>query len=169
MTMRFTGFVHRFGDDINTDYIISSKRKRDTIDVEVLKRYIMEDIRPGFFDDIESGNIIVAGESFGCGSAMEQAAQVIRAADVHVVVASSFSRMFYRNAINNGIYLVECDTSGIDEGDRLSIEFSPAETTVRRDVDGLSRTAPPIPDALKGILEMGGLIPFFRKFGRFHA
>jgi 3-isopropylmalate/(R)-2-methylmalate dehydratase small subunit len=165
--MRFTGKVHRFGDDINTDYIISSKRKRDTIDVEILRQYIMEDIRPGFYNELAPGNVIVAGANFGCGSAMEQAAQVIKAAKIPAVVAKSFARVFYRNAINNGVYLVECETDAIKEGDELTLDFAPERTTVSRDRDGLFLTAPPIPTALKAILEAGGLIPFFRQHGRF--
>lgn len=165
--MRFTGKVHRFGDDINTDYIISSKRKRDTIDVEILKQYIMEDIRPGFYKELAPGNVIVAGANFGCGSAMEQAAQVIKAAKIPAVVAKSFARVFYRNAINNGVCLVECETDAIEEGDELTLDFGPDRTTVSRDRDGLMLTAAPTPTALKGILEAGGLIPFFRQHGRF--
>jgi 3-isopropylmalate/(R)-2-methylmalate dehydratase small subunit len=167
MMMQFAGTAHRFGDDINTDYIISSKRKRDTIDVEILKQYIMEDIRPGFFKEIAGGDFIVAGENFGCGSAMEQAAQVIRAANIPAVIAKSFARVFYRNAINNGVYLVECDTDKIEEGDRLTLQFESEKTTLARARDGLVLTAPATPTALRGILDAGGLIPFFRQHGRF--
>lgn len=165
--MKFTGKVHRFGADINTDYIISSKRKRDTIDVEILKQYIMEDLRPGFYKEITPGNIIVAGGNFGCGSAMEQAAQVIRAANIPVIVARSFARVFYRNAIHNGIYLVECETDGIEEGDELTLDFGRDRTTVTRGRDSFVLSAPATPPALSAILEAGGLIPFFRQHGRF--
>ena len=96
--IQFEGAAFCFGDDINTDYIIASRRKRDTLDVNILKQYIMEDIRPGFFHELSGSAILVAGENFGCGSAMEVAAQVVRGNNIPVILAKSFARSYYRNA-----------------------------------------------------------------------
>lgn len=123
MEYTFIGKAFKFGDNINTDYLISSRRKRDTLDLNILKHYIMEDIRPGFYNELGENNIIVAGENFGCGSAMEVAAQVVKANNVGVVIAKSFSRSYFRNCINNGIVVVEMDTDSILEGDILSIQL----------------------------------------------
>ena len=161
--MNIEGRARRFGDDVNTDYIISSRRKRETIDESQLARWVMEGIDPAFAGSIGSEDIIVGGRNFGCGSAMEVAATVIRAAGIRAVVARSFSRSFYRNAINNGLLVVACDTSGVGEGDRLRI--APDGRAVR--VENATLDAAPLPAIMREILSAGGLVGYLRANGRF--
>ncbi len=152
------GRAQKFGDDINTDYIIASKRKRDTVDPKRLARFLMEDIRPGFGEEVKPGDILVAGENFGCGSAMEIAPLVILGAGVNTVVAKSFARNFYRNAINLGLLLVACNADSIESGDRIEID---TQTGVIRNLTrNLEITSEPLPGLMKEIVEAGGVISF---------
>ena len=122
--MAIKGRVFRFGDNINTDWIISGRYKFSITDMKKLSKYLFEDIRPGFYEELISKNsIIVAGENFGMGSSREQAPWVIKEAGILCVVAKSFARIFYRNAFNIGLSLVEADTSNICEKDNISIDF----------------------------------------------
>lgn len=161
--MRFEGTAFCFGDDINTDYIISSRRKRDTLDVEILKQYIMEDIRPGFFHELRGTTILAAGENFGCGSAMEVAAQVVRANQIPVILAKSFARSYYRNAINNGILIVEMDTSSIRERDQLRVTMDESGLLVENLTNGTAVRRPGLRRELADIILSGGLIEFVRQ------
>lgn len=156
--MTLDGRARLFGDDVNTDYIISSARKRATIDPRELARYLFESTAPGFAASVEPGDILVAGRNFGCGSAMEVAATVILGAGIRAVVAKSFARSFYRNAINNGLLVVECDTSAIAEGDRLSIHSDTDRTWIDNVTRGERLPGSPLPPIMLDILEHGGLV-----------
>ena len=105
-----------FGNNINTDYIIAGKYKFKSTDMNDLATHLMEDIRPGFIEEIEKGDFIVAGHNFGMGSSREQAPLVIKAAGISAVIAKSFARIFYRNCINVGLPVIECDTDSHRRG-----------------------------------------------------
>ena len=164
--MRIEGRARVFGDGINTDYIISSARKRVTLDPDELKRWLFETVDPGFAASIQEDDILVAGEAFGSGSAMEVAVTAVRAAGIRAVVAKSFSRTYFRNAINNGLLPVECATSGVSEGDLLRIEVDHARALVVNTTTGLRYEAPPFADFVYGVLEAGGLVDYLRDRGR---
>ncbi len=164
--IRLEGRARRFGDNVNTDYIITSARKRDTIDEQVLKQWLLETLDPAFAASVREEDMIVAGENFGCGSAMEVAVTVILAAGIKAVIAQSFSRTFYRNAINNGLIPVQCDTNRFEEGDRLSVQLDGAELSVANYTKELTLSGPPIAGVMLDILEHGGLVRFIREHRR---
>ena len=161
MHIRLEGRARLLGDDVNTDYIITSARKRETIDNDILKQYLLETIDPGFAASVLPGDILVAGRNFGCGSAMEVGVTVPYAAGIRAILARSFARTYYRNAINNGLIPVECDTGSIREGDRLVVDLA-TELTVHNETQGTTIGAHPLPMHMLRILDAGGLVPYFR-------
>jgi 3-isopropylmalate/(R)-2-methylmalate dehydratase small subunit len=163
---RLRGRARVFGDDVNTDYIISSTRKRDSLDPLVLRQYMFEAVDPGFAASIAPGDLLVAGRNFGCGSAMEVAVTVVLGAGIPAVLAHSFSRTYYRNAINNGLLPLICDTSRIREGDILSIEGGP-DMAVRNETRGETLMPESLPPIMLDILAAGGLVPYMREHRRF--
>lgn len=160
------GRARLFGDDINTDYIISSRRKRDSLDPEVLRQYLFESIDPAFAGTVRPGDVLVAGLNFGCGSAMEVAATVVVGAGIRAVLAKSFSRTYYRNAINNGLLPVICDTSDIAEGDRLTVTLG-SGFQVRNETSGAELSAEPLSPIVRTIVMAGGLVACFQEYGGF--
>jgi len=169
MRIHLEGRARLVGDDINTDYIIASSRKKESLDPDVLKVYLLEAVDPAFAGSVQPGDLIVAGKNFGCGSAMEIAVTVLLAAGIKAVLARSFARTFYRNAVNNGLIPVECDTAGVQEGDRLSIVLQDGsvlidDVTRRNSIEGQ-----PLPEIMLDILSVGGLVPYFRLHHNFHA
>jgi len=127
----------------------------------------VQDIDPGFAARVKPGDFIVAGENFGCGSAMEIATLVVKSAGISVVLARSFSRTFYRNGINGGILLIECDTSRIKEGDTLGVEMDSAGITVTNHSTGERKVVPALPEAMRCIVCSGGLVEYMRQHGDF--
>jgi 3-isopropylmalate/(R)-2-methylmalate dehydratase small subunit len=161
------GRARVFGDDVNTDYIISSKRKRETIDETKLRAFLFEGIDPTFAASVQPGDVIVGGRNFGCGSAMEVAVTVIQSAGIRAVLARSFARSFYRNAMNNGLVAVECDTTPIVEGDGLVVTLEEADVRVGVPARGIDLRAAPIPGLMRRMLASGGLVAFLRDGGEF--
>ncbi len=161
--MLYSGHARVLQDDINTDYIISSRRKRDTLDEHILCKYFMEDLDPNFAATVQKNDILVAGYNFGCGSAMEIAALVIKALGVSVVVARSFARSFYRNGINNGLLLVQCDTTSIEAGDLLQVSLNEDGITLHCHQKDILLHAPALAPIQTAILQAGGLVPYVKQ------
>ncbi|NHM28300.1 3-isopropylmalate dehydratase small subunit [Desulfofundulus sp. TPOSR] len=164
--MLLQGKAHKFGDDVNTDYIISGKYKFKTLDMRELAKHVMEDLDPDFYQKINAGDFIVAGRNFGCGSSREQAPLAIKYAGISAVLAKSFARIFFRNAINTGLPVVECDTDRIEPGDELVVDLSTGVITNK--TKGLTIAAKPLPPVMIKILNDGGLVAHFRKYGGFN-
>ena len=154
-----TGRARIFGDDVNTDYIITSRRKRESIDPQFLRAYIFEEINPAFAASVEPSDLIVAGRNFGCGSALEVAVTARVGAGIRAVLARSFSRTYYRNAVNNGLLPVVCDTRAIHEGDRLEV----ADGVVRNHSTGESVATESLPPVMLEIIQAGGLVGYMRR------
>jgi 3-isopropylmalate/(R)-2-methylmalate dehydratase small subunit len=155
--MRFEGTAHRYGRDVDTDVIIPA-RYLNTSDPTELAKHCMEDIDAGFVGKVRQGDIIVADENFGCGSSREHAPIAIKTSGVDVVIATSFARIFYRNAINTGLPIMESPEAarGINDGDRVAVD---ADTgTITNLTTGEVYTAQPFPPFVKAIIERGGLI-----------
>jgi 3-isopropylmalate/(R)-2-methylmalate dehydratase small subunit len=156
------GRARVLGDDVNTDYIISSRRKRETIDAKLLRRYLLEDLDTTFAPSVRDGDIIVAGRNFGCGSAMEVAVTVLLSAGICALVAQSFSRTYLRNALNNGLLALCADTRGIVEGETIELARGEQGTIELRTLTGLVLECEPLPPFMQAMLEAGGLVPYLR-------
>lgn len=164
--MIYNGKAHKFGDDVNTDYIISGKYKFKTLDMKELAKHVMEDLDPEFYSKVEQGDFIVAGSNFGCGSSREQAPLAIKHANISAVLAKSFARIFYRNCINTGLPVVECNTDLIGSGDEIEVDL--AKGVIKNLTSGAEIPVKPLPAVMIKILNDGGLAPHFRKHGGFN-
>ncbi|MEM2839290.1 MAG: 3-isopropylmalate dehydratase small subunit [Thermoplasmata archaeon] len=164
--MKLRGRAHKFGDSINTDYIISGKYKFKTLDMNELAKHIMEDLDPSFYSKIKPGDFIVAGKNFGLGSSREQAPLVIKHAGISAVIAKSAARIFFRNAINTGLPLIICpDADKIDAGDELEVD--PQAGIVRDITKNIELKAEALPPVMIRILQDGGLAEHIIKHGGF--
>ena len=155
----------KVNDNINTDYVISGRYKFKIQDPRELARHIFEDIDPGFAARIKEGDILIAGDNFGCGSSREQAPQALKMAGFSAVVAKNFARIFYRNAFNIGLLVVECNTDFIDDGDELVIDAVSGK--IQNNSKGLLLDIKPVPPVMKKLLEDGGVVEHFKKHGGF--
>ena len=153
--------VWKFGDDIDTDAIIPGKYL--TINTpDELAKHAFEGVRPEFARGVKEGDIIVAGFNFGCGSSREHAPLALKGAKVKCIIAKSFARIFFRNAINIGLPLLESqETDRIEEGDRIEVDF--ASGIITNTEKDQTYDATPLPDFVRGIVEAGGLIEFAKK------
>jgi len=158
------GKAHRFGDDVNTDYIISGRHKFKTLDMDELACHVMEDLDPHFTKRLKKGDFMVAGKNFGCGSSREQAPLALKHAGVAAVLASSFARIYFRNSINNGLPALVCDTSGIEDGDSLEVDL--ASGKIKNLTRGTEIDSHPLPRVMLDILSEGGLVEYMKKHGR---
>ena len=156
------GKAHRFGDDVNTDEIIPARYLNVTDEAE-LAAHCMEDADPEFASRAAPGHIIVAGKNFGCGSSREHAPLAIRAFGIGCVLAESFARIFFRNAINIGLPIVECAPAAREAEDGDEVEVDVASGQVVNHTKGTTYDFPPYPEELQRIISAGGLIPFVRE------
>jgi len=159
--MKFTGTAHRYGRDIDTDVIIPA-RYLNTSDPVELGKHCLEDLDAGFVEKVQPGDILVADENFGCGSSREHAPISIKAAGVSVIIAKSFARIFYRNAINTGLPIMEAPEAvdAIKDGNVVTVD---ADTgTIVNETTGETFSAQPFPPFVKDIIEKGGLVASVR-------
>ena len=151
--------VWKFHNDVDTDQIIASQYLL-LPDIEAMKQYTFESLDPDFSKKAQPGDLIVAGENFGCGSSREQAPEIIKALGIKCVIAKSFARIFFRNSINNGLLLIENDKlhDDVKEGDSVTV-------TVNEDIDYNGNKYPiaSLPDNLVKIIDAGGLVKAMRK------
>lgn len=163
----FRGRIWKFGDDINTDEILPA-RYLNLMDLLQLARHVMEDADPSFASKISKGDIIVAGKNFGCGSSREHAPAAIKAAGISCVIAKSFARIFFRNAFNTGLPILESDEAAVDlsQGDIASVYLY--DGIIRNETSGRIFQVNPVPEFMQQLLREGGLVPYLRKKVRRH-
>lgn len=160
METRLTGRVWKYGDDVNTDVIFPGKYTYTIQDRKEMAEHALEDLDPRFAAEVRAGDIIVAGRNFGCGSSREQAVICLKEAGIAAIVAKSFARIYFRNCVNEGLPIAQCDAhETIETGDELHIDF--AEGRVQ--TQGASYAFPPLPREVMEILDAGGLIPYVRR------
>jgi len=148
-------------DDINTDYIISGRYKFKIQEPKELAKHIFKDLEPGFHERIKKGDFLIAGENFGCGSSREQAPVALKASGLKAVIAKSYARIFYRNAFNVGLCLVECETRFIDDMDELELDME--HNAVKNLTRGINIDFKPIPRIMREFLEKGGVVEYFKE------
>jgi 3-isopropylmalate/(R)-2-methylmalate dehydratase small subunit len=160
--MKLKGTVWKYGDDVDTDGIIPA-RYLNVSEPEDLARHCMEDVDSGFARAVQAGDVIVAGENFGCGSSREHAPLAIKGSGVACVVAKSYARIFYRNAINIGLPILECPQAveETQKGDLLAADLGAGTVTNLR--TGRTYQVSPFPPFIMGIIEAGGLVPYTRE------
>jgi len=160
-------FAHRLKmqNDINTDYIISGRYKFKIQDEKELAKYIFADLEVDFYKKIKKNDFLVAGENFGCGSSREQAPVALKASGLKAVIAKSFARIFYRNAFNVGLCLLECETNYIDDMDEIELDLE--KNVVKNISKGVNIEIKPVPEIMRKFLDKGGVIEYFKEFGGF--
>lgn len=163
--MILKGKAWKFGDDISTDHIAPGRYFHLRTDLKALSEHLLEDADPDFAKNVKEGDIIVAGRNFGLGSSREHAPRIIKIKGISCVLAKSFARIFFRNAINIGLPLLEVDTKGIDTGDELEIDLSKGK--IKNITKNLDFDAHPIPDFMLNIIKDGGLVEHIKKYGGF--
>ncbi len=156
------GKVHKYGADVNTDVIIPA-RYLNLSEPDELAEHCMEDIDPEFLSRVESGDIMVATTNFGCGSSREHAPLAIKAAGISCIIAKSFARIFFRNAINIGLPLLECEEAvdKIEAGYLVEVDLSSGR--IKNLTNGTEFTAKPYPDFMAELIAAGGLIEHTKK------
>jgi 3-isopropylmalate/(R)-2-methylmalate dehydratase small subunit len=154
------GKVWKYGDNVNTDVIFPGKYTYSVLDPDEMAVHALEDLDPAFARKVQPGDVVVAGKNFGCGSSREQAASCLKHAGIQAVIAKSFARIFFRNAINQGLPVIQCGEAAdnIEAGEEISIDFSKG---VIQTASGVFAFVP-LPDFILQILDAGGLIAFIK-------
>jgi 3-isopropylmalate/(R)-2-methylmalate dehydratase small subunit len=163
MTLKGRAWV--FGDSISTDHIAPGRYFHLRTNLPELAKHVLEDANADFASRMQPGDFVVAGRNFGLGSSREHAPRIIKLAGVSAVLAQSFARIFFRNSINVGLPVLEIDTSGIDDGDELEVDLEAG--TVKNVTKGETLKFAPLPPVMVKILNDGGLVEHFRKYGDF--
>lgn len=160
--MKANGKVHKYGDNVDTDVIIPA-RYLNTPDAKELASHCMEDIDKEFVNKVNDGDIMVGGFNFGCGSSREHAPLAIKTAGISCVIAKTFARIFYRNAINIGLPILECEAASdaIEAGDQVEIDFNTGVIT--NVTKGETYSAEPFPEFIQDIISAGGLMASIKK------
>ena len=159
------GKAFKFKDNISTDHIAPGRLFHLRNNLEEFSKHVLEDADPNFASSVQKGDFIVAGNNFGLGSSREHAPQIIKIAGVGAVIAKSFARIFYRNAINIGLLAVECDTDKIDANDNLELDIKKG---ILKDITkNIELKITPLPDVMIKLLDDGGLVAHLNKNGDF--
>ncbi|MCS7121868.1 MAG: 3-isopropylmalate dehydratase small subunit [Archaeoglobaceae archaeon] len=156
------GRAWKFGDNVSTDHIIPGRYYHLRSNIQELAKHAMEEVDPNFTKKVKPGDFIVAGRNFGCGSSREHAAIVLKLNGISAVIAKSFARIFYRNAINIGLPLLIADTDDIYDGDEIEVDLGGEIKNLSK---GIKIKAKPLPDIMVKILQEGGLINYVKKYG----
>jgi 3-isopropylmalate/(R)-2-methylmalate dehydratase small subunit len=163
--MLMTGKAWKFGDDISTDLIAPGRLFHLRSNLPELAKHVLEDADPQFAQKMQSGDFVVGGNNFGCGSSREHAPTIIKLAGVSAVLAKSFARIFYRNSINVGLPALICDTDKIEQGDSLEVDLG--QGMVVNKTKNVTLCFAPLPPAMIKILNDGGLLAHIEKHGGF--
>ena len=159
------GKAFKFGDNVSTDLIIPGRYAHLRSDLPQLAKHVMEDADPTFVEKVKPGDFIIAGKNFGLGSSREHAPLVIKMVGVSAILAKSVARIFFRNAVNQGLPVLICDTDKIDAGDEMEVNL--ANGVVTDLTKGIQLSFSKIPQVMLDILKEGGLIPYISKYGDF--
>ena len=159
------GKAFKFGDNISTDLIVPGRLAGLRSNLPELAKHVLEDADPTFASRVKKGDFVVGGSNFGLGSSREHAPLVIKMAGVSAVLAKSVARIFFRNAINQGLPVLICDTDQIKDGDELEVDLEAG--TVKNVTHGQTLTFGKIPPVMLKILNEGGLLPYIKKYGDF--
>lgn len=153
------GKVFKYGENVDTDVIIPARHLNTSVPEELAK-HCMEDLDADFVNRVEQGDIIVAGKNFGCGSSREHAPIAIKASGIKCVIAPTFARIFYRNSLNTGLPILECEEAAenIDAGDEISVDFKTGK--ISNITKGETYQAEPFPDFIRGLIENDGLVNY---------
>lgn len=160
------GKAFKFGNDISTDHIAPGRLFHLRSNLEEFAKHVLEDADPNFASTMQKGDFVVAGDNFGLGSSREHAPQIIKISGVQAVLAKSFARIFYRNAINIGLLAIECDTDLIEAGDELELDLK--NGIIKNLTKNSEIKFAPLPEVMIKLLSDGGLVEHVKKYGDFN-